>query len=285
MSGGLIVPIGVAAADISTIGGKAHSLAQMASAGFPVPAAFAITTHAFLSMTKELEAEILSHFDRLAAEFVAVRSSAIGEDSGTAAWAGQLDTFLNTTRHTLIDNVRRCWESIDSARAQSYASQKQLSRGAVGVLVQKMVQSEVSGVAFSTHPITNNNQHIVIEAGLGLGEAIVSGQITPDTYITHKPTATVLEKHVSRQTTMLAKDTSGNTKWHKLGPAGTTQKLHDSLIMELSRVVAKLEVYFGHPVDVEWAVQNNKLYILQSRPITTLSNKEGPWRMTNLQSF
>lgn len=258
------------ATDVAATGGKAKALGSMIRAGFVVPEGFVISTAAFDDMSKALQSDILKHFDILQTDFVAVRSSATSEDSGSAAWAGQLDTFLNVDRQHLIAQIKKCWESIHSDRAQAYAKEKSQAAGKVAVVVQKMVQSDVSGVAFSTHPVTQDDQQVVIEAGFGLGEAVVSGEITPDTYIVAKKPATIVEKHLAEQTKQLKRGADGQTSWQKVDHPGA-QKLADKYIVELSQTVQKLENYFGHAVDVEWALAGQQLFILQSRPITTLA--------------
>src|SRR3989344_1594298 len=136
----------------------------------------------------EIEKQIHSLFKELDAKFVAVRSSATAEDSSAAAWAGQLDSFLNTTKEKLLENVKRCWASLFTPRAIFYRFEKNLHKEkiSVAVVVQKMIDSEISGIAFSVHPVTQDRNQLIIEAGFGLGEAIVSGQITPDSYIIEK---------------------------------------------------------------------------------------------------
>jgi pyruvate,water dikinase len=250
----------------------------MVKAGFNVPEGFVVSSDAFMSMTPTLHDLVLSHFDELRTDFVAVRSSASNEDGKNAAWAGQLDTFLNTDRENLVHNVERCWESVNSLRAQAYAKQNLSQPGRVAVIVQKMVQSDVSGVAFSVHPISNDDTQIVIEAGFGLGEAIVSGQITPDTYTVNKKTGEVIEKLVAHQAKKLVQNASGKTIWKSMGVNGKDQKLSDAQIMKLSDIISRLELFFGYPVDVEWALcgdsgdSGDTLYVLQSRPITTLTS-------------
>lgn len=140
------------------------------------------------TMPKDVAEEIVRGFEKLGAEYVAVRSSATAEDSDSAAWAGQLDSFLNTTSDTLLQNVQKCWASLFTPRAIFYRFEKHLhtEKISVAVVVQKMVQSEVSGIAFSVHPVTEDSNQLIIEAGYGLGEAIVSGQITPDSYVVEK---------------------------------------------------------------------------------------------------
>jgi len=130
----------------------------------------------------------LEGYNDLDCEFVAVRSSATSEDSAAAAWAGQLDSYLNTNKKKILENVKRCWASLFTPRAIFYRFEKGLCGTdiSVAVVVQKMVESEESGIAFSVHPVTEDPNHIIIEAGFGLGEAIVSGQITPDSYVVDK---------------------------------------------------------------------------------------------------
>lgn len=147
-------------------------------------------------MPDDIAVEILKFHKILDAKFVAVRSSATAEDSSQAAWAGQLDTYLNTVRENLLEKVKRCWASLFTPRAIFYRFEKGLHKDkiSVAVVVQKMIESEVSGIAFSVHPVTQDRNQIIIEAGLGLGEAIVSGEITPDSYVVEKEPRNILEK-------------------------------------------------------------------------------------------
>jgi len=232
---------------LSSVGGKAYSLARLINFGYHVPDCFVITTAAYDNMSTELESAILSSFKELGSPLVAVRSSAVNEDGQKDAWAGQFDTFLNVNESNLIDKITACWQSALSDRAKSYASQKGLEAGAVAVIVQKMINAEASGVAFSAHPVTNDLQKIVIEATLGLGDKLVSGEITPDTYIMDKETLTITESHI------LAKP-----------------MLDAAQLKEIGKSVSSIEQSFGFPVDVEWTWANGKLFIMQSRPITTL---------------
>jgi phosphoenolpyruvate synthase/pyruvate phosphate dikinase len=212
----------------------------------------------------------------LGAEFVAVRSSATAEDSSSAAWAGQLDSFLNTTGNRLLENLRKCWASLFTPRAIFYRFEKELHKQqiSVAVVVQKMVQSEVSGIAFSVHPVTEDYNQLIIEAGIGLGEAVVSGQITPDSYVVDKRNWEAVDKNVSEQTRALYRSASGGNEWKELvAEQGNAQKLSDEEITELARLIVKIEQHYGFPVDVEWARENGALYITQSRPITTLAPK------------
>jgi len=139
-------------------------------------------------MPDGVESEIKENFTKLGADFVAVRSSATAEDGADHAWAGQLDSFLNTTEETLLENVKRCWASLYTPRAIFYRFEKGMHTQhiSVAVVIQKMVESEKSGIAFSVHPVTEDYNQMIIEAGFGLGEAIVSGSITPDSYVVEK---------------------------------------------------------------------------------------------------
>jgi len=235
-------------------------------------------------MPKELAAEIVVEFKKLKAPLVAVRSSATAEDSLVASWAGELETYLNTTAKNLLDNVKRCWSSLFTPRAIFYRYEKKLSDQAVqvAVVVQAMVQSEISGIAFSAHPVTRDKNQMVIEAGWGLGEAIVSGQITPDTYVIDKPRTrinsargkqdfSIIDINVSEQKRMLVKKINGGIIWKAVPKAKQNkQVLSGKQIIELARMVDKIEKRYHKPQDIEWAYAGGKFYITQSRPITTL---------------
>jgi pyruvate,water dikinase len=226
-----------------------------------------------IEISEELKKEILSEFKKLDAKFVAVRSSATAEDSSAAAWAGQLDTFLNTTEKNLIKNVQECWASLFTPRAIFYRFEKKLHdrKISVAVVVQKMIESEISGIAFSVHPVTRDHNQLIIEAGFGLGESIVSGQITPDSYVVEKKDWRLLDKNISEQSKGMFKMENGGTEWKNIpSEKGGKQKLSDEQIIELSKLVVKIEKHYGFPVDVEWAVKDNSFFILQSRPITTI---------------
>lgn len=258
------------AANVKLAGGKGAALARLVSAGFAVPDGFVITTTAFNRMDSDLESEILKAFDKLDAKYVAVRSSAAAEDGAKDAWAGQLDTYLNVGRPELIDKVQRCWQSTSSDRAKSYAEQKGLEAGSVAVVVQEMIQSETSGIVFSVNPISGNKKELVIEAGFGLNEPIVSGEITPDTYIVAKTSGNVIQKHISKQEKQYSLGDDGKNQWQVV-KSSDMQKLSDEQIDQVAKVAAKLEDFFGYPIDSEWTFAGDKLYILQARPITTLA--------------
>jgi pyruvate,water dikinase len=140
----------------------------------------------------------------------------------------------------------------------------------VAVVVQKMVQSEVSGICFTVHPVTKDKNQMVIEAAWGLGEAIVGGKITPDTYVIDKKEEKILDKNISNQESMIIRGEKG-TKEVKVPPAKQEkQKLSDKQIIALAKICQKIEKHYNKPQDIEWAMEKGKFYITQSRPITTL---------------
>lgn len=225
---------------------------------------------------QDIATEIKKFFKNLNSKYVAVRSSATAEDSASAAWAGQLESYLNTTEKSLLENVKKCWASLFTPRAIFYRFEKDLHKQkiSVAVVVQKMVESEKSGIAFSVHPITQDKNQLIIEAGLGLGEAIVSGQITPDSYVVEKQPRRIIDKNVETQSKGLYRAENDGNEWRDiLKEQGEKQVLSDDKILELSEIVLRIENHYGFPCDVEWAFENGNFYITQSRPITTLSNR------------
>ncbi len=239
------------------------------------------------NMPVDIEKEIVKNFKILNSTFVAVRSSATSEDSSSAAWAGQLDSFLNTKNDTLLENVKKCWASLFTPRAIFYRFEKGLhnTKISVAVVVQKMVNSEISGIAFSVHPVTQDRNQLIIEAGLGLGEAIVSGQITPDSYVIEKVPRRIIDKNISEQERGLFKVETGGSEWKENISRGKEQKLTDKQIMELSEIILGIEKHYGFPCDIEWAFEAGKFFIVQSRPITTLTDKSNDKEMPSIVKY
>lgn len=223
-------------------------------------------------MPDDIGKEILAAFAKLDAPLVAVRSSATAEDSSIASWAGELETYLNTTKKELLDNVVRCWSSLFTPRAIFYRFEKKLgdTNVKVGVVVQAMVQSRVAGICFTVHPVTQDPNQMIIEAGWGLGEAIVSGQITPDSYIVDKADDIILDMTIAQQERRLER-AKGGCAWMKVPKAEQEkQKLSGKEILELAQLCKKIEQHYGCAQDIEWAHDGKKFFITQSRPITTL---------------
>lgn len=226
-------------------------------------------------MPLDIQSGIMTEFKALGAQWVAVRSSATAEDGAEHAWAGQLDSFLNTSEGKLLEKVKHCWASLFTPRAIFYRFEKGLhtTQISVAVVVQKMVESEISGIAFSVHPVTEDRNQLIIEAGYGLGEAIVSGQITPDSYVVEKSSRSLHEINISTQERALFRAAGGGNEWREISePKASSQVLTGEQILKLSDIIIGIEKHYGFPCDIEWAYEGGKFYIVQSRPITTLSN-------------
>ncbi|MBO6282236.1 MAG: hypothetical protein J6N49_06905 [Alphaproteobacteria bacterium] len=302
----------ITAKDRFAAGGKAYSLGRMIK-HFPIPNGFVVladTFDAFLhenqlrskinkiiagnddcfiksKQIKELivsspvnEAvvlDIMKHFARLKCSYVSVRSSAACEDAADKAWAGQLDTFLNTDKAHLAENIKLCWASLFSERAIAYGGDI-LKNTSIAVVVQQMVFADTAGVAFSVNPLNQNINEILINAVYGLGEAIVSGEITPDQYTVHK-TGRLLNRVQEPQSHGLYQK-RGMLVWCNIPQYKQNKpKLSLKTLFELCGIITKIEKFYNFPVDVEFAVKNQKIYILQARPITTFENISKDYRV------
>jgi phosphoenolpyruvate synthase/pyruvate phosphate dikinase len=212
---------------------------------------------------------------QLGAELVSIRSSATCEDGGATAWAGQLETYLNVSPEEIVQKMRECWLSAFRASALAYGAAHGYGGGrfAVAVVVQQMVASEVSGVGFSVHPVTQEPNVLLIEACLGLGEAIVSGRIMPDQYVVQRGTNSLIDAIVGAQREGLFIDVQGASAWRALGDDGKNRKLSDEQVVEYAGLLSRIHDHYGHPVDTEWALEDGRFRVLQSRPITTLADE------------
>ena len=244
-----------------------------------------------LPMLPEIAEEIERAYKELSQRFgkeavyVAVRSSATAEDLPEASFAGQQETYLDVYGvDDVIDKVKRCWASLWTARATFYRAKQGFDHSKVylSAVVQKMVNSKTSGVMFTANPVTNNRNEIMINASWGLGEAVVSGSVTPDEYIVEKGTWKIKEKFIAKKEVMVVRnpETGKGTVYVKvaeyLGPEWVEkQVLTDEQIIEVAKIGAKIEEHYGWPQDIEWAydADDGKLYIVQSRPITTLKEE------------
>jgi pyruvate, water dikinase len=241
-------------------------------------------------MPEELRREIIGNYRKLGekriafitsneAEYVAVRSSATAEDLPEASFAGQQETYLNIKgEDAVVLAVQNCWASLFTARAVYYRKKNGFSTAQVGLsaVIQKMVQSDVSGVMFTVDP-NGNMDHILIEAGLGLGETVVSGSITPDDYIVDSKSFKILDKKINYQEWMLAKQGKENVRIDLGRARGTKQKLPDDFVIKLAKIGKQIETHYAKPMDIEWALEGKEMYIVQARPITAISSaaKEG----------
>lgn len=253
--------------DLATAGGKGANLGELIRAGVRVPPGFVVTTEAHVAagpdgaVPEPVAEAIRGAYSGLGRGPVAVRSSATAEDLPGAAFAGQQDTFLDVAGESaVLDAVRGCWASLRSERAVAYRAHRGIPEAAVrmAVVVQRMVPAAVAGVAFTANPVTGARSETVIDAGLGLGEAVVSGTVTADHLVVDRADA--------------RPPTVSGPALIRLGTAG---------VHELVAVAARIEAHFGRPQDIEWAYVDQALWIVQARPMTALPPP--PLELTRLQ--
>jgi pyruvate, water dikinase len=278
--------------EVAYAGGKGASLARMSALGLPVPPGFVVPADALAAAVDadalraalpdhekaqaivratEPPAEIAEAYAALGDDPpVAVRSSACAEDSETASYAGQQETYLHVRgTEQVLARVRDCWASFFSERAIFYRQRKgSLDDLGMAVVVQRMVRSDVAGVLFTCDPVRGRRDRMVVEAVLGLGEAAVSGLLTPDHYIL-KRDGTVRKAQVARQPFAVVPVEAGGTEERALGAEGGEQKVAEDTLRELARIGDDLEQRLGGPQDIEWAVEGGEIYVLQARPVTT----------------
>ncbi len=203
---------------------------------------------------------------------VAVRSSATAEDLQGASFAGQQETYLNVYGEAnLIEKIKEAWASLFTARAIFYRATNKFDhfRVAIAIPVQRMIESAASGIMFTIDPVTNDKRVIVIEAIHGLGEMIVQGAVTPDHYEVDKATFTIKMKTVKTQEKKMVKKGNGNEIQSISKKDGSKQKISDTQIVALAKIAKKLEEHYFFPQDSEWAIEKDKIYIVQTRPVTT----------------
>jgi pyruvate, water dikinase len=225
----------------------------------------------------ELEQTVRAAYERFVkahqVRFSAVRSSATAEDLEGASFAGLQDTYLNVTgSDAVLAAIRKCWGSLFTPRVLVYRQKKGFDHSAVrlAVLVQKMVDATVSGILFTRDPNTGEN-HMIVEAGWGLGEAIVGGEVTPDHYVVDGATQKVVHKQISEQKVRIVRAEGGGNRREDI-PASdrSQQKLSDHRLARLVSLGRLIESHYRRPMDVEWAGDANALYIVQARPVTTI---------------
>jgi pyruvate,water dikinase len=229
---------------------------------------------------KDIERAIRSRYDELCKRegkevFVAVRSSATAEDLPDASFAGQQETYLNTRgADQVFEAVRKCWASLYGARAIFYRVEQGFDHDKVNLsaIVQKMVDSEKSGVMFSSQPSTGEPL-AVIEAAWGLGESVVSGSVSPDNYVVDRLKKSIVSRFTATKEIQVIRDPKTLKTVTVKVPAEKKEAvvLTDDEILQLANYAEILEKHYGIPQDIEWGVEKNKIYILQSRPITTIN--------------
>jgi len=214
--------------------------------------------------------------------FVAVRSSATAEDLADASFAGQQETFLNVKGKTnLIEHVKKCMASLFTARAVYYRAKKGFGNDAkLAVVVQKMINSDKSGVMFTKNPVSHKDE-IMIEAVFGLGEGIVSGMINPDNYIAEKNDLKIIDMKLGDKKIAIVRDSAGENKTVKLTPEkAKSQVLNPHELRSLANLAKRLEAHYGKPQDIEFSISGTDVYIVQSRPITTIFNDSAKKEMS-----
>ena len=300
MSG--ILPFGEQAClEVMRAGGKGASLARMTALGLPVPPGFVVPAEALAGALPdegeelralaerqdaaaaqalvggvELDPELRAAVDAAYAGMgegdvpVAVRSSACAEDSAEASFAGQQETFLHVRgAGDVAIRIRDCWGSFFSERALFYRAQMgSLEDLGMAVVVQRMVHADLAGVLFTCDPVRKRGDRMVVEAVLGLGEAVVSGQVTPDHYVL-KRDGSVRRAQVHEQPYAIVALPEGGVTERPLAPEeGGARKVPDEVLVQLARIGDDLEQRLGGPQDIEWALQGEELFVLQARPVT-----------------
>jgi rifampicin phosphotransferase len=286
--------------DLATAGGKAANLGALVRAGFPVPNGFVVTTEAYATviqpldlniperiaagqgasvradveaapMSADLRTEIANAYSVLGTGPVAVRSSATAEDLPGAAFAGQQDSYLNVVGEAaLIDAVRRCWGSLWTERAIAYRSRIKIDSADVqiAVVVQRMINAEVAGVMFTADPVSGDRGRIVVDASTGLGEAVVSGRVTPDHYVLDG--RGLIRDYRPGGREVILRSVPGGGVADQPGPPDHTEGLPEAVLADLARLGIEVAKHFGRPQDIEWAYAAGQLWLLQARPMTAL---------------
>jgi pyruvate, water dikinase len=286
------------ACDVSCAGGKGASLARMAGLGLPVPPGFVVLAEALSAALDgagardDLRAALAdpAHAQAIIGALpppeveaayaslgnddpaVAVRSSALAEDSGEASFAGQQETYLHVRGAASVgERVRDCWASFFSERALFYRAQMgSLDDLEMAVVVQRMVEPDVAGILFTADPVQRRRDQMVVEAVFGLGELAVSGTVTPDNYVIARD-GRLKRSRIVEQRVALVGLPAGGTEQRSLPPEqGAAPTLGEDDLRRLAELGRLLEDHHGVPQDIEWAIADGVLYVLQSRPVTTL---------------
>jgi pyruvate,water dikinase len=229
-------------------------------------------------MPKVVRRAVFDAYSRLGSdtghdERVAVRSSATAEDTASTSFAGMNETYTNVCgANELVDRIVDCWASLWSPRVVAYrATQELTDEPAIAVVVQRMVDAHTSGVMFTADPATGDRDHLVIEAAYGLGEVVVGGQVEPDTYVVSKQGPRILQEHIGIKTTKIVRGADGHDQRVTVPvDAQARRVLDENALMALAHTAIEVERHYNAPQDVEFAIDDHGIWIVQSRPITTL---------------
>jgi len=289
---------------LSDVGGKAKALIETLNAGFPVPEGIALSVDFFeqwlneIKSSKEWKALLVNttkencdcvkskavkltftdvqkkaykaEVKKLPGDIFAVRSSSPEEDLEGTSFAGMYETLLGVKHSGIEKAVAHAFSSCFDFRVMEYKKQNgiNLDNTSIAIIVQRQIASDVSGVGFSLNPLNNAYDEVFINASFGLGEAIVSGIVTPDTYVVDSVKGEIIEKKINDKKIALWLKADGGVE-QKDSINASEQAISDNQILELSKLIKKCEVYYDKPMDIEWAFEDRKLYLLQARPITT----------------
>ncbi len=280
--------------ELAELGGKGASLVRLAAAGLPVPGGFCVTTAAHRAFTargrmpEQVASEVIEAYHRMGSPAVAVRSSATAEDLPDASFAGQQDSFLNVTGDDrLLDAVCRCWASLGNERAVAYRRERGIDAGelAMAVVVQRLVDADAAGVLFTADPVTGDPSWIEINAGWGLGEAVVGGEVTPDTFTVARSSGRVVRRMVNSKRVMTVATSDGTLDVPVPVDRWSQPSLTRGQASKLAALGLRIEELYGTPVDMEWCRDGSELFILQARPITTGPPTRDPWNDSRSGDF
>lgn len=226
-------------------------------------------------MPEAIVQEIFEAYEKLGKLSVAVRSSATAEDLPGMSFAGQHDSYLNVLGHDqLLERIRHCWASLWNARAISYRLRQNVPQESsylsLAVIVQKLVNGEKSGILFTVNPLNNRRDQMLIDSSWGLGEAVVSGRVTPDQFVIDKQTGRIVEQRIAMKQVQIVRRNQGTAEERVPSELQQQSSLNDDEIAALHQVAQKVEAYYGEPMDIEWAIEAGVAHVVQARPVTTL---------------
>jgi pyruvate,water dikinase len=281
-------------ANVDLVGGKSANLGELTGAGFPVPAGFAVTTAAYEGahpvpgelpvITPALADAVASAYAQLGTNDppVAVRSSAVAEDTAEASFAGVQDTYLWLRGvDAVLDGIQRCWRSYWNPEAVAYRSAHHVAAGAMSVAVQSMVAARVAGVMFTLNPVTGDPSTVAVEASWGLGVVVVGGEVTPDAFLVSKVTREVVRTELGpKEIEVVAAPDGRGTVRRDVDEARRARPcLSESELLRLVELARAVERHYGAHQDLEWAIdEHGELALLQARPETVWSGRAGARR-------
>lgn len=268
--------------EVDVVGGKAAHLGDLTQAGFPVPPGFAVTTLAY--EREEAVASIADGYRRLGDQIgvadppVAVRSSAVAEDTEEASFAGVQDTYLWLRGvEAVVDGVRRCWRSYWNPEAVAYRAEHGVEAGGMSVAIQTMVDARVAGVMFTLNPVSGDPSTVAIDASYGLGITVVGGEVTPDSFLWSKVQREAVRSTIgSKEIEVVAAEDGSGTVRREVEPERREALcLTPAEVERLADLAAQVQRHYGRHQDLEWAIggRHDELFLLQSRPETVWSQK------------